>query len=682
MKLADVRIGPKIIGGFLVIVLLFLFTGVYVKSAQDGMLASSSIMDAAMQLKYAVRYDQQMVMEFLDAEDGKALDENWAEHEAVDRDFNLFAEGILSGLDSASGRVTASDDPEIRRLVSGIKTTHADEFAAAIRRTYDLKRAAFEAIRKRREAMTAMARAHAEVLKACAAFQAEVATVLDRRLNNGADAFDILSREVSWADMGMRLEADIGLSRIVLEEYVQPDTAEARDALAARYAETVTAFDDVIGVLREGGSVDREVITPVDDPAVAARVDELARLYREAFRPAALEAMARHREYMGFLSEIDDSDTRVDAMGGSILDSLRKVEAIAERRQAHTITAASLAVYGGVGVSMILALVIGLALSRMITRPLGETLRIASLMAEGDLRDQVRPRGRDEIGRMLEAMGDMVVRLRDVVFGVNGAVETVAAGSGELSASAGTLSQGAADQAAGARKLSTSINEISDSITRNAGHSRETASIATGAAKKAAESGRAVGQAVGAMKEIAAKVSIIEEIARQTNLLALNAAIEAARAGEHGKGFAVVAAEVRKLAERSGVAAGEIGQLSDSTVEVSDRAAHMLEKLVPDIERTSDLVGEISAVCAEQDVVIKQIGGTVSQMEAATRGNASAAEEVASTSEELSGQAESLRQMMAWFKCGGREGRDCLPPAAALASLPPGEAPREGLKRY
>ncbi|MDC0336010.1 methyl-accepting chemotaxis protein [Pseudodesulfovibrio sp.] len=190
------------------------------------------------------------------------------------------------------------------------------------------------------------------------------------------------------------------------------------------------------------------------------------------------------------------------------------------------------------------------------------------------------------------------------------------------------------------------------SIAQNAGNSQQTAQIASQAAIKASESGGAVTQAVGAMKDIADKINIIEEIARQTNLLALNAAIEAARAGEHGKGFAVVAAEVRKLAERSGDAAGEISELSSSTVGVADKAVKMLDELVPEIEKTSDLISEINATCEEQDAAIRQIGSAVNQVETSTQASASASEEVASTAEELAGQAETLRQMMSYFNCG------------------------------
>jgi methyl-accepting chemotaxis protein len=215
------------------------------------------------------------------------------------------------------------------------------------------------------------------------------------------------------------------------------------------------------------------------------------------------------------------------------------------------------------------------------------------------------------------------------------------------------MSQGTTEQAASTEEASSSIEEMNATIRQNADNAMQTEKIAQKSANDAQESGAAVADAVTAMKQIAEKIGIIEEIARQTNLLALNAAIEAARAGEHGKGFAVVAAEVRKLAERSQTAAAEISQLSGSSVDVAERAGSMLAKLVPDIQKTAELVQEISASSKEQAGGADQINGAIQQLNQVVQQNAGAAEEMSSTAEELASQADQLQTTVAFFKVSG-----------------------------
>ncbi len=309
----------------------------------------------------------------------------------------------------------------------------------------------------------------------------------------------------------------------------------------------------------------------------------------------------------------------------------------------------------GMGLGLGLAALLGIALTRAITAPVAKGVEFAKAMAQGDFTSDLDIDQKDEIGQLASALNDMAHRLRGVVADVLSATDNVASGSEELSSSSQSLSQGATEQAASVEEVSSSMEQMASNIRQNADNARQTESIAQQAAKDAQEGGQAVTQAVGAMKNIAEKIAIIEEIARQTNLLALNAAIEAARAGEHGKGFAVVAAEVRKLAERSGNAAGEISELSSSTVGISERAGEMLTKLVPDIQRTAELVQEIAASTGEQNSGVDQINKAIQQLDQVIQQNASASEEMASTSEELSSQAQQLQQTMGFFRVDGAE---------------------------
>jgi PAS domain S-box-containing protein len=289
--------------------------------------------------------------------------------------------------------------------------------------------------------------------------------------------------------------------------------------------------------------------------------------------------------------------------------------------------------------------------------------KAAEAIAGGDLKGSVNVLSdKDMLGKSLSAM---LEQLRTVVGDVKNAADNVASGSQQLSAGAEQMSQGSTEQAASSEEASSAVEEMNATIKQNADNAQQTEKIALKSSADAIESGKAVSEAVAAMKDIAGKISIIEEIARQTNLLALNAAIEAARAGEHGRGFAVVASEVRKLAERSQTAAGEISKLSISSVGVAERAGSMLSKLVPDIQRTSELVQEISAASKEQNAGADQINGAIQQLNQVIQQNAGAAEEMSSTAEELSSQAEQLQETIAYFKVDGEERKTMLKLASA-----------------
>ena len=296
---------------------------------------------------------------------------------------------------------------------------------------------------------------------------------------------------------------------------------------------------------------------------------------------------------------------------------------------------------------------------------MNEVTGLAKEIADGNLMVKVKERsGKDEL---MKTLALMVERLTEVVKDVKSAADNVASGSIQTNASSQQISQGATEQAASAEEVSSSMEEMVSNIRQNADNAHETEKIALKSAKNAAEGGKAVTETVNAMKEIADKISIIEEIARQTNLLALNAAIEAARAGEHGKGFAVVASEVRKLAERSQTAAAEIGRLSASSVEVAEKAGEMLSTIVPDIRKTAELVQEISAASNEQNTGAEHINTAIQQLDQVIQQNASATEEMASISEELSRQAEQLQETIDFFKVD-----DKGKPAKAVSFAYPG----------
>jgi methyl-accepting chemotaxis protein len=346
-----------------------------------------------------------------------------------------------------------------------------------------------------------------------------------------------------------------------------------------------------------------------------------------------------------------------------------------------------------IGASVVIGLLLGVGISRVIAKPLVACMEFAKALARGDLSHTLDVKRKDEVGQVCQAMREvaeaetrvtqiaesmsegnlrikveprcaedtlmrslaaMIERLTEIVEEVKSGAENMASGAEELSASSESLSQGASEQAAAVEESSSSMEQINSSIMRNADNARQTETLAKKAGADAKESGKAMVDTVSAMRQIAAKISIIEEIARQTDLLALNAAVEAARAGDHGRGFAVVAAEVRKLAERSQGAAAEINTLSASSLDVAERAGRLLEMLVPDILKTSDLVQEIAAASQEQSSGVEQVNKGLQQLDQVVQQNASASEELASTAEELSSQAAQLVSTVAFFQVAGQ----------------------------
>ncbi len=304
------------------------------------------------------------------------------------------------------------------------------------------------------------------------------------------------------------------------------------------------------------------------------------------------------------------------------------------------------------------AMGLGFMMARIITRPIIQAAEVSNRLSNGDLTVQIEVQSKDETGQLLGAMQRMVEKLRSIVADVQIAADNVASGSQQLSSNSEEMSQGATEQAASAEEASSSMEQMAANIKQNADNAVQTEKIALKSSEDARQGGDAVHRTVAAMKEIAQKIAIIEEIARQTDLLALNAAIEAARAGEHGKGFAVVASEVRKLAERSQKAAAEISSLSGSSVEVAEQAGEMLNRMVPDIQKTAELVQEISAASNEQNTGAEQVNKAIQQLDQVIQQNASASEEMASTAEELSSQAEQLQEAIAFFKLDTHRSRE------------------------
>lgn len=517
---------------------------------------------------------------------------------------------------------------------------------------------------------------------------------------------EVRDEDIVKLELAMRLQGAVEEQAALVLRHVlskeKDDKAQVEQAMVANNQKIDQSFEGYSG-------------HELKDPAERAAFDQVKarRTPRIGVRTRLLE-ISRTNDLVKAMALYDSEYAPLDQTFQEAVSSLvehNRTDAIKAATDTVDMTAAARnRALLSVIFTFLASLVIALLITRSITKPLAEAVEVVRLVSTGDLSARAQFSSRDEIGRMLadmngmvenleatanvagqlaegnltvkvpvlseqdtlgRALERMVVALRRVVGDVTAAAENVASGSGELSGSAQALSQGAAEQAAAAQQTSSAMQQMSASIQQNLDNARQTERIAKKAAADATASGEAMTSTEHAIRQISERIGIIEEISRKTDLLALNAAVEAARAGEHGKGFAVVASEVRKLAERSQTAAGEISKLTSDCVTLAGNAGGLLTRLVPDIQRTAELVQDIAAASAEQSTGAAQVNDAMQQLDAVVQNNSAGSEELAATSEELTSQAARLRENVSFFRLGDEAARPAARPIAPVRKAPP-----------
>ena len=419
--------------------------------------------------------------------------------------------------------------------------------------------------------------------------------------------------------------------------------------------------------------------------------DKERQLYQD-FKADWGDYVAEHRKIVAGSRENKDAEALAISQGNAqkkfdeasdkllrLVDVNRDGAADAVSHADEVYAAARIWINVGVALGFVVGLALCILIARTVARQLGEAAAVVDRMAEGDMRQRIEPRSTDETGQLLASMKRMAEKLTSIIGEVRAGAESISAASEQLSTTSQNLSQGTSEQAAAVEETSASLEEVSTSVRKNAESSHKTGELATSAARDAEISGDAFKETVTAMQQIAGKISIVQEIAYQTNLLALNAAIEAARAGDHGRGFAVVAGEVRRLAERSQAAAKEISAMAGQSVHVAERSGALLGAMVPSIRRTATLTQEVALSSSNQAGAISQVDTAMARVSEVAQHNAVASEELASTAEELSVQAEALYTLIGFFHVDGGGAPPRLYDRSRQA--PPGDArPRAGAK--
>ncbi|MFZ5758951.1 MAG: methyl-accepting chemotaxis protein [Thermodesulfobacteriota bacterium] len=654
MKLTDVKISIKIIGGYLAICLTILLTGLVGYQGMNTMKKSGSIVDASLEMMLAVRTDMQMVMELLVATSPEELAEVWQEHGLAVEDFTLFLTGITKGADTEMGTIHATDDAALLEKFEEVAAFHDKEFLPVIENLHTMLEKNFVLAAEYNKVMEQFEDEYDKLIALTDALEEQIKTHMADRLANGADPRDILAKEISWTDMAMEIRTTVAMARIAIEEYEKETATDALDSIENEYRTQNNRLATWITALRQGGENEMGKIAAVDAPELQKMAVDIDRQFQENFRKNAETIMALHRDMVQLDGQRHELDTRIDADGEKMTDLLHTAALLTKKEMDKAVGRALRNIIVALAAAVAFSLVLGLFLSRNITGPLQRAVSFAGSLAEGDLTAKMDIDQQDEVGDMVRALNRMADQLRGVMSRIAEEMKGLAAASAELSSTAQSMASGAeelttqaATTSAAAEEISANLSVVNATTETMDGQSQHVSASAEGISanvnsvaaaveemsasiqevsqncakslQMAENASAASDDASGKMAELdqAARdigkvINVITEITEQTKLLALNATIEAARAGEAGKGFAVVAGEVKELAKQTAEATEDIArQIRDMQGRTSAVVAN-IENVTEMNNKMKEYASTIAAAVEEQTATTGEIARTVS----------------------------------------------------------------------